>query len=87
MNSPILKNATVDKWQYGAPDISSPISPTSQTSSSSVSLNGPPAEAPPPLPPQHQYSQEDIAEDPFASAPFSLPSSLKARASNKSNRR
>lgn len=68
-------------------DLSSPISQTSQTSSSSISLNGPPSEAPPPLPPQlSQEEKEEITEDPFASAPFSLPTGFR-RASQKANRR
>lgn len=71
-------------------ELSSPISQASQTSSSSVSLNGgPPLEAPPPLPSQHsqeEKEEETSSEDPFASAPFSLPSGFR-RASQKANRR
>lgn len=82
INSPIRNAGNV----FPSQDLSSPISPTSQTSSSSISLNGPPSEAPPPLPPQ--LSQEEKLEDPdpFASAPFNLPSGFR-RASQKSNRR
>lgn len=68
-------------------DLSSPVSPTSQTSSSSISLNGPPAEPPPPLHPQlSQEEKDENIEDPFASAPFNLPSGFR-RASQKANRR
>lgn len=68
---------------FQATDLSSPVTPTSQTSSSSISLNGPPNEAPPLLK-DHQPIQE-IDSDPFASAPFSLPSALRRRASHKAN--
>lgn len=53
-------------------------------------MNGPPTEAPPPLPhlPREEKLQEEeeAHEDPFASAPFSLPSGFR-RASQKANRR
>lgn len=79
-DSPIRNSNRV----FPSQDLSSPISQCSQTSSSSISLNGPPLEAPPLLP--QQVSQEEISEDPFASAPFSLPSGFR-RASQKANRR
>lgn len=71
---------------FPSQDLSSPLSQTSQTSSSSISLNGPPTEAPPPLPQNLQEDKEETSEDPFASAPFSLPSGFR-RASQKANRR
>lgn len=84
INSPIQNANKVLSPQ----DLSSPISQGSQTSSSSISLNGPPTEAPPLLlPPQlSQEEKEEPSEDPFASAPFSLPSGFR-RASQKANRR
>ncbi|XP_031618764.1 AP2-associated protein kinase 1 [Contarinia nasturtii] len=84
INSPIRNTSKV----FPPQDLSSPISQGSQTSSSSVSLNGPPSEAPPPLPPQLSQEEKEEAsnEDPFASAPFSLPSGFR-RASQKANRR
>lgn len=82
-NSPIRNTGNV----FPSQDLSSPISQHSQTSSSSISLNGPPSEAPPPLPPQlSQEEKEENSEDPFASAPFNLPSGFR-RASQKANRR
>lgn len=89
INSPIRNAGNV---VFPPQDLASPISQASQTSSSSISLNGPPSEAPPPLPPQHSQEekegdgQEEASEDPFASAPFSLPSGFR-RASQKANRR
>lgn len=74
-----------------------PVTLSSPSSTTSTIFNSPaPTMAPPPLPPQlsppsvttstpHQ-SQDDIAEDPFASAPFSLPTALRSRASIKTNR-
>lgn len=83
ISSPIQNAGTA----FPAQELASPISQTSQTSSSSMSLNGPPSEAPPPLPPQiSQDEKEETSEDPFASAPFSLPSGFR-RASQKANRR
>lgn len=78
INSPIKNTGNA----YPLQDLSSPISQTSQTSSSSISLNGPPVEAPPPLPPQlsqqeEKLEEEEEASDPFASAPFSLPSGFR----------
>lgn len=81
INSPIRSAGTA----FPAQELASPISQTSQTSSSSISLNGPPSEAPPTLPPQMD-EKDETSEDPFASAPFSLPSGFR-RASQKANRR
>lgn len=78
ITSPIRKASNA----FHGNELASPVTPTSHTSSSSISLNGPPSEAPPPLPLDHQASLENDA-DPFASAPFSLPSALRRRASNK----
>lgn len=85
MSSPIRKSSA-DNAFPSQQDLSSPMSQTSQTSSSSISLNGPPTEAPPPLPHNLGEEKEETSEDPFASAPFSLPSGFR-RASQKANRR
>lgn len=80
VNSPSRNAGTV----FPPPqDLSSPVSQTSQTSSSSISLNGPTTSATAAI---SQDEKDETSEDPFAGAPFSIPSGFR-RASQKANRR
>lgn len=78
INSPPQNSGTTFLPQ----DLSSPVSQTSQTSSSSISLNGPIIGA---NAVHLQDEKDETSEDPFAGAPFSLPSGFR-RASQKANR-
>lgn len=80
MNSPVRNSGPV----FPPHDLSSPVSQTSQTSSSSVSLNGPVINATAAL--SQDDEKDETAEDPFAGAPFSIPTGFR-RASQKANRR
>lgn len=75
VNSPVQNTGAVFPLQ----DLSSPVSQTSQTSSSSISLNGPTTGVTAAL---SQDEKDESLEDPFAGAPFSIPSGFR-RASNK----
>lgn len=79
VNSPVRNTGPVVPSQ----DLQSPVSQTSQTSSSSISLNGPTIGA---TSTNSHEEKDETAEDPFAGAPFSIPSGFR-RASQKANRR